>query len=145
MCLCFGWIDGIRKGFDDRSFLQRYTPRGKKSIWSRINVDNVARLIGEGRMTEHGLAEAEAAKAEGRWDRAYASVREMTLPDDLLSAIEAEPRAKETLATLNSQNRYALAFRLHNMKTEAGRRKKIESFVAMLKPGETIYPQKRKT
>ncbi|WPZ14560.1 YdeI/OmpD-associated family protein [Nitratireductor rhodophyticola] len=145
VCLCFGWIDGIRKGFDDRSFLQRYTPRGKKSIWSRINVDNVARLIGEGRMTEHGLAEVEAAKADGRWDRAYASVREMTLPDDLLSAIEAEPRAKETLATLNSQNRYALAFRLHNMKTEAGRRKKIESFVAMLKRGQTIYPQKRKT
>jgi uncharacterized protein YdeI (YjbR/CyaY-like superfamily) len=142
--LCWGWIDGIRKGFDDKSFLQRYTPRGKKSVWSRINVDNVARLIEEGRMTEHGLAQVEAAKADGRWQRAYASVREMTLPDDLLAAIDAEPKAKETLGTLSSQNRFALAFRVHNMKTEAGRRKKIAEFVAMLKRGETIYPQKVK-
>ena len=66
--LCWGWIDGIRKGLDAKSFLQRYTPRGRKSIWSRINVDNVARLVGEGRMTEHGLAQVEAAKADGRWD-----------------------------------------------------------------------------
>lgn len=142
--LCWGWIDGIRKGFDDKSFLQRYTPRGRKSIWSQINVDNVARLIEEGRMTEHGLAQVEAAKADGRWQRAYASVKEMTLPDDLLAAIDAEPKAKETLGTLSSQNRFALAFRLHNMKTEAGRAKKIADFVAMLKRGETIYPQKRK-
>lgn len=138
--LCWGWIDGIRKGLDDESFLQRYTPRGKKSVWSKINVDNVARLIKEGRMTEHGLKQVEAAKGDGRWDRAYGS--SMTIPDDLMAAIEAEPKAKETLGKLNSQNRFALIFRLHNMKTEAGRRKKIESFVAMLKRGETIYPQK---
>jgi uncharacterized protein YdeI (YjbR/CyaY-like superfamily) len=140
--LCWGWIDGIRKGFDENSFLQRYTPRGRKSIWSKINVDNVARLIEEGRMTRHGLNHVEAAKADGRWQRAYASVKEMTLPDDLLAAIEAEPRAKKMLATLSSQNRYALAFRLHNMKSEAGRKKKIADFVDMLKRGETIYPQK---
>jgi uncharacterized protein YdeI (YjbR/CyaY-like superfamily) len=140
--LCWGWIDGIRKGFDENSFLQRYTPRGRKSIWSKINVDNVARLIEEGRMTRHGLNQVEAAKADGRWQRAYASVKKMTLPDDLLAAIEAEPRAKEMLATLSSQNRYALAFRLHNMKSEAGRKKKIADFVDMLKRGETIYPQK---
>lgn len=142
--LCWGWIDGIRKGFDDKSFLQRYTPRGRKSIWSRINVDNVARLIEEGRMTEHGLAHVAAAKADGRWERAYASVRDMSLPDDLLAAIEAEPKARAMLERLSSQNRFALAFRLHNMKTEAGRRKKIETFVAMLARGETIYPQKPK-
>ena len=142
--LCWGWIDGIRKGFDDKSFLQRYTPRGKKSIWSQINVDNVARLIKEGRMTEHGLAQVEAAKADGRWQRAYASVKEMTLPDDLLAAIDAEPKAKETLGTLSSQNRFALAFRVHNMKTEAGRRKKIAELVELLMRGETIYPQKGK-
>jgi uncharacterized protein YdeI (YjbR/CyaY-like superfamily) len=142
--LCWGWIDGIRKGFDDKSFLQRYTPRGRKSIWSRINVDNVARLIEEGRMTEHGLAHVAAAKADGRWERAYASGKDMTLPNDLLAAIEAEPKAREMLERLSAQNRFALAFRLHNIKTEAGRRKKIETFVSMLARGETIYPQRSK-
>ena len=142
--LCWGWIDGIRKGFDEKSFLQRYTRRRGKSIWSRINVDNVARLVEEGRMTEHGLREVEAAKADGRWDRAYGGSKDMQVPDDLLAAIEAEPKAKEMLGKLSAQNRFALAFRLHNMKTEAGRRKKIADFVAMLARGETIYPQKTK-
>ncbi len=141
--LCWGWIDAIRKGFDENSYLQRYTPRGAKSIWSQINVDNVARLVGEGRMTEHGLKHVEAAKADGRWDRAYASGKDMTIPDDLQAAIDAEPEAKAMLARLSAQNRFALAFRVGNMKTEAGRSKKIETFVAMLKRGETIYPQKK--
>ncbi len=140
--LCWGWIDAIRKGFDDKSFLQRYTPRGKKSIWSRINVDNVARLIDQGRMTAHGLKHVEAAKADGRWDRAYGSGKEMRIPDDLQAAIDAEPKAAKMLQKLNAQNRFALAFRVHNMKTESGRKKKIADFVAMLKRGETIYPQK---
>ena len=139
--LCWGWIDAIRKGFDDRSFLQRYTPRGRKSIWSKINVDNVARLIGEGRMTEHGLAHVDAAKADGRWDRAYSSGKDMKIPDDLQAAIDAEPKARAMLGRLSEQNRFALAFRTHNMKTEAGRKKKIATFVDMLKRGETIYPQ----
>lgn len=143
VALCFGWIDAIRKSLDDKSYLQRYTPRGRKSTWSQINVDNVARLIEEGRMTEHGLKAVEAAKADGRWRRAYKSGKTMTLPDDLMAAIDAEPKAKAMLAKLNAQNRYALAFRLHNMKTEAGRKKKIAAFVAMLKRGETIYPQGR--
>jgi uncharacterized protein YdeI (YjbR/CyaY-like superfamily) len=140
--LCWGWIDAIRKSFDERSFLQRYTPRTAKSIWSQINVENVARLIKEGRMTEHGLREVEAAKADGRWDRAYAAGKNMTIPDDLQAAIDAEPAARAMLAKLSAQNRFALAFRTHNMKTEAGRKKKIESFVEMLKRGETIYSQK---
>ena len=139
--LCWGWIDAIRKSFDDESYLQRYTRRGKKSTWSKINVDNVARLIEEGRMTSHGLREVEAAKADGRWARAYGGSKEMTIPPDLQAAIDKEPKAQETLARLNAQNRFALAFRLHNMKTEAGRKKKIEAFVEMLKRGETIYPQ----
>ena len=143
VALCWGWIDGIRKGLDDRSFLQRYTPRGRKSIWSRINVENVARLVAEGRMTGHGLAQVEAAKADGRWARAYGSAAEMTIPQDLQAAIDAEPAARATLATLSAQNRFALAFRTHAMKTEAGRRRKIEALVAMLKRGETIYPQKQ--
>jgi uncharacterized protein YdeI (YjbR/CyaY-like superfamily) len=139
--LCWGWIDAIRKGLDDESYLQRYTRRGKKSTWSKINVDNVARLIEEGRMTEHGLREVEAAKADGRWDRAYGGSREMTIPPDLLAAIDNEPKAREMLGRLTAQNRFALAFRLHNMKTEAGRKKRIQAFVEMLKRGETIYPQ----
>ena len=141
--LCWGWIDGLRKGFDDRSYLQRYTPRGSKSVWSQINVDNVARLIEEGRMTAHGLKRVDAAKADGRWDRAYRS-RDTKLPDDLRAAIDAEPKAKAMLEKLGAQNRFALAFRTGNMKTEAGRKKKIAAFVAMLKRGETIYPQRRK-
>ena len=142
--LCWGWIDAVRKGFDDKSYLQRYTPRGKKSIWSQINIGNVARLIEEGRMTEHGLLEVEAAKADGRWDRAYAGGKDMKIPDDLQVAIDAEPAARAMLGKLSAQNRFALAFRTHNMKTEAGRKKKIETFVEMLKRGETIHPQGRK-
>jgi uncharacterized protein YdeI (YjbR/CyaY-like superfamily) len=140
--LCWGWIDGIRKGLDDRSYLQRYSPRGRKSVWSQINIGNVARLIQEGRMTAHGLRHVEAAKADGRWDRAYRSGQD--IPADLQAAIDDEPKAKAMLAKLSAQNRFALAFRTHNMKTEAGRKKKIETFVAMLKRGETIYPQRKK-
>ena len=139
--LCWGWIDAIRKGFDDRSFLQRYTPRGKKSIWSQINVGNVARLIHEGRMTRYGLIHVESAKADGRWARAYGSGKAMKIPVDLQAAIDAEPKARQMLEKLSAQNRFALAFRMHHLKTEAGRRKRIEVFVAMLMRGETIYPQ----
>lgn len=139
--LCWGWIDAIRKGFDDKSFLQRYTQRGRKSIWSQINVATVARLIADGRMTAHGLAQVDAAKADGRWDRAYGGSKTMVIPPDLQQAIDAAPLAKTMLATLSAQNRFALAFRLHNMKTETGRQKKIATFVAMLIRGETFYPQ----
>jgi uncharacterized protein YdeI (YjbR/CyaY-like superfamily) len=139
--LCWGWIDAVRKGFDDQSFLQRYTPRGRKSIWSQINVDNVARLIAEGRMTPHGQREIDAAKADGRWARAYGGSRDMKIPDALQAAIDASPKAKAMLATLSAQNRFALAFRVHNLKTEAGKHKRIVAFVEMLERGETIYPQ----
>ena len=142
VALCWGWIDAIRKGLDATSYLQRYTPRGRKSIWSRINVENVARLIEAGRMTEHGLAQVEAARADGRWERAYGRARDMPIPDDLQAAIDAEPAARATLATLSAQNRFALAFRLHKLRTAAGRRKRIAAFVEMLKRGETIHPQR---
>ncbi|MSP75199.1 MAG: hypothetical protein EXR12_03590 [Rhodospirillaceae bacterium] len=141
--LCWGWIDGIRKELNDRSYLQRYTPRGRKSVWSQINVGNVARLIDEGRMTARGLKQVDAAKADGRWDRAYRS-KGTTIPADLQTAIDAEPKARAMLEKLSAQNRFALAFRTHNMKTEAGRKKKIAAFVAMLKAGKTIYPQRKK-
>jgi uncharacterized protein YdeI (YjbR/CyaY-like superfamily) len=140
--LCWGWIDAIRKGFDERSFLQRYTRRGPKSIWSQINVDNVARLEAAGLMTEHGRRHVEAAKADGRWNRAYGAGKQMKIPDDLQVAIDAVPEAKAMLGRLTEQNRFALAFRVHNLKTEAGRKKKIAAFVEMLRRGETIYPQK---
>src|SRR5437764_2970007 len=97
VALCWGWIDAVRKGHDDKSYLQRYTPRGKKSIWSQINVANVTRLIEEGRMTEHGLRQVELAKADGRWDRAYASGKAMAIPADLLAALEAQPKAMKML------------------------------------------------
>ena len=144
VALCWGWIDGLRKRLDATSFLQRYTRRRSQSVWSKINVGNVARLIQEGRMTEHGLEEVDAAKADGRWDRAYASGKEMEIPDDLQAAIDAEPKARKMLTTLSEQNRFALAFRVHNMRTAAGRQKKIEALVDMLKRGETIYPQRKK-
>jgi uncharacterized protein YdeI (YjbR/CyaY-like superfamily) len=101
-------------------------------------------LIEEVRMTERGLREFEASKADGRWARAYKSGKDMKIPDDLQAAIDADPKASAMLATLSAQNRFALAFRTHNMKTEAGRKKKVETFVAMLRRGETIYPQRRK-
>lgn len=92
-------------------------------------------------MTEHGLKQVEAAKSDGRWDRAYKSGKEMKIPEDLQAAIDAEPAAKRMLSKLNAQNRFAMAFRLHNMRTEAGRHRKIQAFVEMLKRGEMIYPQ----
>jgi uncharacterized protein YdeI (YjbR/CyaY-like superfamily) len=144
VALCWGWIDAVSKGLDERSYLQRYTPRGRRSTWSRINVANVARLIAEGRMTEAGLAHVEAAKADGRWARAYGGSGDMAVPDDLVAAIEADPAARATFATLSARNRFALAFRLHNLRTEAGRRRRIAAFVEMLSRGETIYPQPRR-
>ncbi len=140
--LCWGWIDAIRKSLNDSSYLQRFTPRGKKSIWSQVNVDNVARLIQEKRMTPHGLKHVEAAQADGRWDRAYASGKKLEIPADLQAAIDAEPKAKAMIIKLTEQNRYALAFRMHNTRTPAARQRKIATYVAMLKAGETIYPQK---
>ncbi len=138
--LCWGWIDGIRKGYDDKSFLQRYTPRGKKSVWSRINVANVERLTKAGKMQPSGLAQVEAAKADGRWEKAY-SAAQSEAPADLLAAIRAEPKALKMYEALSAQNRFALTFRTLSMKTETGRKKKIAGFVEMLRKGETIHPQ----
>jgi uncharacterized protein YdeI (YjbR/CyaY-like superfamily) len=139
--LCWGWIDGLRKGFDERSFLQRYTPRGRKSRWSQINREHVARLVAAGRMTPHGQSQIDVAKADGRWDAAYAPIRATsasTVPRDLRAAIEKNPRAKRTFRTLNKQNLFALAFRTNAMKTPGGRARKIAALVAMLARGETI-------
>jgi uncharacterized protein YdeI (YjbR/CyaY-like superfamily) len=147
VALCWGWIDGIRKAFDDRSFLQRYTPRRARSVWSQINRDHVARLTAAGRMTPHGQRQVDAARADGRWDAAYAPIRRAThdtIPADLRAAIEASPLARKTFRTLGRQNLFALAFRTNNMRTRAGRARKIAALVAMLERGETIVPERRR-
>lgn len=141
--LCWGWVDGIRKGFDSESFLQRYTPRRKGSVWSQVNRDKVAKLTEAGLMQLAGQAQVDLARADGRWAAAY-SISKSEVPDDLLAAIEAEPAALELFGKLSSQNRFALIFRTNALKTPAGRQKKIATFVEMLKRGETIYPQGRK-
>lgn len=143
--LCWGWIDGVRKSFDEESFLQRYTPRRGRSIWSQINREHVARLTAAGRMTPSGQKRVDAAKADGRWEAAYAPIRSAsmdTIPDDLRAAIEASPRARKIFRTLGRQNLFALAFRTNTMKTPAGRAKKIAALVAMLERGETIFPER---
>jgi uncharacterized protein YdeI (YjbR/CyaY-like superfamily) len=147
VALCWGWIDGIRKGFDDDSFLQRYTPRRARSIWSQINREHIRRLTEAGRMKPPGQRQVDAAKADGRWDAAYAPIRattEASIPDDLRAAIDADPRARKTFQTLGRQNLFVLAFRTNNMKTLTGRARKIASLVAMLSRGETIVPEGRR-
>lgn len=145
VALCWGWIDGLKKSFDEHSFLQRFTPRQKKSIWSQVNQGKVAALIKAGRMTAHGQRQIDAAKADGRWAAAYAPIRSAsaeTIPADLLKAINANPRAKKTFRTLGRMNLFALTFRTNHMKTPAGRVKKIAALVDMLARGETIVPEK---
>jgi len=146
VCLCWGWIDGIRKSLDAEAFLQRYTPRRPRSMWSQINRDHVARLTADGRMTPHGQRQVDAAKSDGRWDAAYAPIREASvssIPADLRAAIDANPKARKTFATLGRMNLFALAFRTNAMKTPAGRARKVDALVEMLARGETIVPEKK--
>jgi uncharacterized protein YdeI (YjbR/CyaY-like superfamily) len=142
VALAWGWIDAVRKSLDGVSFLQRLTPRGPKSSWSEINVGHAERLIAEGRMQAPGLKQVEAARADGRWEKTY-RVKGAEVPADLQAAIDAEPDAKAVFEILTGQNRFALIHRTNALKTEAGRRKKIADLVAMLKRGETPYPQRR--
>lgn len=140
VCLCFGWIDAIRKSFDDEAFLQRYTPRGKKSRWSQINRERVAKLVKAGRMTPHGQAHVDAAKADGRWDAAYPSPKAIQVPPELLAAVRREPKARAAFEALNRQNTYAIAYRYHHLKTPAGRAQFIERMVQQLARGEAPHP-----
>jgi uncharacterized protein YdeI (YjbR/CyaY-like superfamily) len=147
VALSWGWIDGVRKAFDESSFLQRFTPRRPKSAWSQVNREHVARLTAAGRMTPHGQRQVDAARADGRWDAAYAPIRSVsqdTLPADLKAAIAASPRAQKTLAELDRQNLFALRYRTEKMKTPAGRAKKIAELVSRLARGETVIAQARK-
>lgn len=137
--LCYGWIDGVRKSYDESSFLQKYTPRRAKSIWSKVNVAHIERLTKAGRMKASGVAAVEAGKADGRWDNAYESAKNLTLPEDFLEILEKEPEAKAFLKTLTKQNKFAIAFRLHQAKKPETRQKRMETFVAMLKEGQKFY------
>jgi uncharacterized protein YdeI (YjbR/CyaY-like superfamily) len=134
-----GWIDGQAKGLDDQYHLRRFTPRTPRSRWSKINREAAERLIAEGRMTERGLREVEAARADGRWEAAYAGPAASTVPDDLRAALDANPAAAEFFATLSGRNRYAILYRVEEAKRAETRARRIEKFVDMLERGETLY------
>lgn len=140
VALCFGWIDGQAGRVDDDFYSNGFSPRRSRSPWSKINREHVARLIAEGRMRPEGLAEVERAKADGRWDAAY-SQRDPA-PDDLQAALDANPVAAAFFATLSSQNRFAVVFRISSVTRAETRARKVGEFVAMLERGETVYPQK---
>lgn len=140
VALCFGWIDGQRLGHDETWFLQKFTPRRPRSRWSRINRDAATALIAHGRMHPAGLAQVEAAKADGRWDAAYEGQGSATVPEDLQAALDASPKAAAFFATLGSQNRYAILYRVQDAKRPETRARRIASFVAMLEEGKTIHP-----
>lgn len=138
--LCFGWIDGqVRRG-DHNLYSQRFAPRGKRSIWSKINRDHIARLTAAGRMRPPGLREVERAKADGRWDAAYDSVSSAAVPDDLQAAFSRHPKAAAHFANLDSRNRYAILFRIQTVKKAETRARKIKEYVAMLERGERLHP-----
>jgi uncharacterized protein YdeI (YjbR/CyaY-like superfamily) len=140
VALCYGWIDGQRDRFDDEWFLQRFTPRRRRSNWSKVNRAKAERLIEEGRMRPGGLAEIERALADGRWDAAYDAQSTATVPDDLQKALDENPAAAAFFATLNSQNRYAILHRVQDAKRPETRARRIEKFVAMLNEGSKLYP-----
>lgn len=138
--LCYGWIDGQKKTYDEGSWLQKFTPRGAKSIWSKVNREKVLALIERGRMQPAGHAQIERARQDGRWDAAYDSQKVAAVPDDLAAALEANPAAKAFFATLKSTNRYAILFRIQTAKKPETRAKRIAQFVEMLARNELLYP-----
>jgi len=140
VALCYGWIDGQKKGLDEKYWLQKFTPRGPKSIWSKINTGKAEKLIKSGEMKPAGLNAIEAAKKDGRWDAAYESQKNISIPDDFQSALDENPKAKAFFATLNSVNRYAILFRIHNAKRAETRTRRIRQFVDMLESGEKLHP-----
>jgi uncharacterized protein YdeI (YjbR/CyaY-like superfamily) len=140
VALCYGWIDGQKKGFDEQFWLQKFTPRGPKSIWSKINTEKAERLIASGEMQPAGLRAIELAKQDGRWETAYAGQKTISVPKDLQAALDKNKKAKAFFATLNSVNRYAILFRIHNAKRPETRARRIQQFVEMLERGEKIHP-----
>jgi uncharacterized protein YdeI (YjbR/CyaY-like superfamily) len=141
--LCHGWIDGQAGRRDEATYRQRFTPRRARSPWSKRNVGIIDRLRAEERMHPAGEAEVERARADGRWDAAYAGSAGIEMPADLAAALQAELRAQAMFDILTAQNRYAILYRTASAKQAQTRARRIEQFVAMLARGETIYPQKR--
>ncbi|PFG30056.1 YdeI/OmpD-associated family protein [Paramicrobacterium agarici] len=137
--LCYGWIDGVRNRLDDTHFLQSFMPRRPRSTWSQVNRDRVERLIAEGRMRPAGQREIDRAKADGRWDAAYAPASSIEVPPELEAALAANPKAAEFFATLSGQNRYAILFRIVTAKRAETRERRAATFVEMLERGETIH------
>jgi uncharacterized protein YdeI (YjbR/CyaY-like superfamily) len=137
--LCYGWIDGQKKGFDDKYWLQKFTPRGPKSIWSKINTEKAERLIGSGDMKPAGLKAIEAAKKDGRWDVAYASQKNISIPEDFQDALNKSNKAKDFFATLKSAERYSFLFRIQTAKKAETRAKRIQQFIEMLEKNEKFH------
>ena len=140
VALCYGWIDGQAKALDETHSLQRFTPRGKRSPWSKLNRERVARLIAAGRMQAAGLAEVERARADGRWDAAYDSPATATVPDDLARALARSAKAKASFEALNASNRYAILHRLQEAKKPETRARRLATFVEMLEQGQKLHP-----
>ncbi|MER6677311.1 YdeI/OmpD-associated family protein [Streptomyces sp. NPDC000983] len=140
VALCYGWIDGQKQKFDDQWWLQRFTPRKSRSKWSKINRDKVAALAAQGRMRPPGQAEVDRAKADGRWEAAYDSAKNATVPDDLAEALTANSAAAEFFETLDRQNRYAILYRIQDAKKAETRARRIEKYVEMLAKGEKLHP-----
>jgi uncharacterized protein YdeI (YjbR/CyaY-like superfamily) len=140
VALCYGWIDGQKKSYDETSWLQKFTPRRPKSIWSKINREKAQALIDNGQMKPAGMCAIEAAQQDGRWEAAYEPQSKATVPEDLQAALDANAKAKAFFETLNSANRYAILFRIHQTKKAETRAKRINDFIGMLERHEKIYP-----
>ena len=138
--LCYGWIDGQKASFDDKYWLQKFTPRTAKSIWSKVNCDKATALISEGKMQPAGLRQVELAKSDGRWDTAYESQSKITIPDDLQSELDKNQKAQDFFNTLDSRNRYAILFRIQTAKKPETRSARIQKFIEMLSQQQKIYP-----
>lgn len=139
VALCHGWIDGQKRSHDASAWLQKFTPRGKKSIWSKVNRDKALELIRSGRMRPAGLEEIERAQRDGRWEAAYDSQSKAEVPSDLEEALDRSPKAKAFFATLDSANRYAILFRLQTARKAETRARRLEQFIQMLERGEKIH------
>lgn len=139
VCLCYGWIDGIANKYDERSYLQRFSPRRPKSLWSKKNIENVTRLIASGKMKPGGLMEIEAAKADGRWNAAYDSPSNMEIPKDFLEELSKNKKAKDFFRTLNKTNTYAITWRLQTAKKTETREKRMKIIIEMLSKEEKFH------
>ncbi len=137
--LCYGWIDGQSKGYDEKSWIQKYTPRRSKSVWSKRNTEHISRLTREGRMKLAGLKQVEAAKSDGRWEKAYDSPKDMTMPEDFLKELSKSKKAKAFFETLNKANTYAIAWRLQTAKKPETRIKRMKEILIMLKNGKRYH------